>query len=342
MARHLAWIRPVLLLSVLCLLFAGCQADKQDDLEIARVGDIAVPYAEYQLLAQDAITQIYARFAQAHSAEVGNDAFWTQSYDGVRPADLLREEMTKVLQREKGIQLLAVAQEILPDAGYSAFLQSWEKENQARVEASRNGGALYGPVQYTQAQYYSQRQSTLEQALLDDAIARIQPTKQALLAYYKEIYPQESRKQFQAEVIVFSWSMDAAEANQVIAALQRALPLTDAVQAVATVQQELEIALTHVQRQLNTREQGKEESQDEKLFAAVRNTAVGGWTAMFTAEGKTQIAYVRALEYEAFNFAEQEDAIRQRYCQAEAERWLAEAVAAYPVVFNETGAMPWE
>jgi hypothetical protein len=76
---------------------------------------------------------------------------------------------------------------LVKDIRYATFLARLEKLNEEREQAARQGRAVYGPVRYTQLQYYQHWKATLR-AQAKDKLAEKQwaPREEELRKFYDE------------------------------------------------------------------------------------------------------------------------------------------------------------
>ena len=83
-------------------------------------------------------------------------------------------------------QQLAQQYGLLPDPSYGAFVQAWLQENARRQQALANHQVIYGPTQYTEANYFNyvfgQTIYDLKQLLAQRGI--IDTSDQVLYPYY--------------------------------------------------------------------------------------------------------------------------------------------------------------
>ncbi len=112
--------------------------------------------------------------------------FWTRSCDGDTSRTLLRRNTVSRLVREKVEQALFLELGMVKDIRYSACLRQLEHVNRERQQAVRLGQVVYGPVTYSQLQYYGHWKATLKiQAKEKLAQDRFTITEGKLKAFYE-------------------------------------------------------------------------------------------------------------------------------------------------------------
>lgn len=152
---------------------------------VATVNGDAIPVREFELfLAQDRAAT-FAYFQQNYGA-TGDRMFWNTRYGGQTPREYLEQHaltdaVNTTIQRQ-----LAHDFGILPDVTYGGFLQALDAENARRRLAAKRGQPIYGPVQYTEANYFNylldQEIPTLQDALVKKGVIGV--TESALRQYY--------------------------------------------------------------------------------------------------------------------------------------------------------------
>ena len=88
--------------------------------------------------------------------------FWTRACEGTTPRALLQKKTVDRVAREKVEQILFRELGLIQEVRYSAFLENLEKLNRDREQAVKDGRVIYGPVRYTQLQYYGHWKATLQ------------------------------------------------------------------------------------------------------------------------------------------------------------------------------------
>jgi hypothetical protein len=88
-------------------------------------------------------------------------SFWDHKLPGGTPRALLRQRTVERIVREKVQLLLFRELGLVGEIGYENFVKNLEQLNDARESAARQGRVIYGPVRYTQSQYYEYWMSNL-------------------------------------------------------------------------------------------------------------------------------------------------------------------------------------
>jgi hypothetical protein len=80
--------------------------------------------------------------------------FWDRDLAGDTPRALLQQRTVERVVHEKVEQLMFQELGLVEDISYASFLKKLEKLNSERESAVQHGRVVYGPVRYTQFQYY--------------------------------------------------------------------------------------------------------------------------------------------------------------------------------------------
>jgi len=122
--------------------------------------------------------------------------FWQSSYNGENPAETIKKEAVKQCVRIKIEQILAKEKGIIEDTSYSGFLNKLKSENTKRKEVVKNNGILYGPIQYSEDNYFSYVHSNmvirLKEKLEEDELSI---NNQELKNFYDSIKRERYSKQ---------------------------------------------------------------------------------------------------------------------------------------------------
>ncbi|XUL86233.1 hypothetical protein ACQ86D_05580 [Streptomyces galilaeus] len=121
---------------------------------VAEINGQAVPVREFALYLTQERAATFAHFRQVYSVSDGPD-FWTTSHGGTTPAAYARKLALADVTHATVVLGLAHRQGLLADPGYDAFLADWTAENTRRAKAVAAHQVVYGPAQYTEANYLS-------------------------------------------------------------------------------------------------------------------------------------------------------------------------------------------
>jgi hypothetical protein len=167
---------------------------------VATVGGTAIPVREFELFLARDRAAAFAYFQQHYGASDG-PAFWTTAHGGQTPtAYLERQALTDAVSTTVQRQL-AQRYSLLSDPGYPAFLQALSTENARREAALSRHQPIYGPVQYTEANYFTYQLDNLvpqiQTALIDKGLVT---TAATLPRQYYSTHPDQLQQQYDAYV----------------------------------------------------------------------------------------------------------------------------------------------
>ncbi|MFG3022505.1 hypothetical protein ACGFZQ_28800 [Streptomyces sp. NPDC048254] len=152
---------------------------------IATIDGQTIPVREFSLYLAQERSATFTHFQNTFGAQDG-PRFWTTSYGGSTPTDYIKKQALADVTRTTVQQQLAHHYGLLADPSYGAFLFNWTKENQRRQQAVAAHQVIYGPVQYTEANYFdyvlNSLTFSLEKKLADAHV--ITTDDKALRAYY--------------------------------------------------------------------------------------------------------------------------------------------------------------
>jgi hypothetical protein len=150
------------------------------------VNEHAVSPAEIRWFGEQERSRVFEYFKTRHHLEDGKD-FWDHAAGGITPRAMLRSNTVARVVREKVEQSLFQKLGLVPEIGYDAFLAQFERTNLEREKAARQGQAVFGPVRYTQLQFYEHWKATLRvQAEAKLAEQRWRPTQSELQTFYEQ------------------------------------------------------------------------------------------------------------------------------------------------------------
>ncbi|WP_035849510.1 hypothetical protein [Kitasatospora azatica] len=165
---------------------ASAAAPPPSSAAVAEIDSHQIPVREFALyLAQDRAAT-FAYFQQTYGVADGPH-FWTTAHGGQTPADHLKKLALADVTRATVVLDLAQRNQLIPDAGYDAFLTAWTAENARRLKAVAAHQVIYGPVQYTEANYFSYVLNGVSAALPEKLAASgaVPASDDALNAYYQ-------------------------------------------------------------------------------------------------------------------------------------------------------------
>jgi hypothetical protein len=129
---------------------------------------------------------VFRHFKTRHNLEDGR-GFWTHEIEGTTPKAMLQSNSVARITREKVEQILFRELGLVQDISYATFLAQLERLNEERERAAKLGRTVYGPVRYTQLQYYQHWKATLR-AQAGEKLAEKQwaPREEDLRKFYNE------------------------------------------------------------------------------------------------------------------------------------------------------------
>jgi hypothetical protein len=152
---------------------------------VATVNGQGVPVRELELFLAQERAPTFAYFQQ-HFGDGDSVGFWTTSHGGQTPRDYLEKLALADVTRATVQQDLELTYGLLADPGYASFLRAWQAENARRALAISRHQVIYGPVQYTEADYFSyvfgQLADSLQTKLVQKGVITVATS--ALRRYY--------------------------------------------------------------------------------------------------------------------------------------------------------------
>lgn len=170
---------------------------------------------------------VHSYFNRKYNAQDHPD-FWTTSYGGEIPLEVLRQRTLEQCVRIKVKQLLGKEKGLVNDISYGTFLQNLKDENERRKIAVANGEVIYGPVQYRELYYFDYLMDILEIDLMRKlAEVEFLASDETLRRYYDlvkdKLYKREDDIRIQSITIPFSASgsgLDRTRAREAIETAQ--------------------------------------------------------------------------------------------------------------------------
>jgi hypothetical protein len=160
----------------------------KDTSVVAYVNDEPVEYREFQLWMGREKNGILVEFQSKYDASTSDPNFWTRSYDGKRPIDVLKDTTMQKIILTKVQQSLARNNGLLESGRYQVFFGNWKLENERRMKAIQNKEPVYGPVQFNESGYYDYVHSNLILRLKEKlGENELKPTDEQLATLYDEM-----------------------------------------------------------------------------------------------------------------------------------------------------------
>ncbi|WP_262249679.1 right-handed parallel beta-helix repeat-containing protein [Parapedobacter soli] len=118
------------------------------------VNGLPVEMAELKREMSRLRARVIGEFARAHQLTHIDDNFWNTRYDGQRPIDVIRNRALDTLVSIKVQQQLMLEYVLLPDTRYHVMMCDRESVNEHRRKAAESEEVIYGPVHYTESDYF--------------------------------------------------------------------------------------------------------------------------------------------------------------------------------------------
>ncbi|GGN22508.1 hypothetical protein [Streptomyces fuscichromogenes] len=152
---------------------------------VAEIDGRSIPVREFALYLAQERAATFTHFRKEYGA-VDGPRFWTTRHSGTTPADYLKQRALSDAKKTTVVLNLAHEYGLLADPSYSGFLRDWTAENQRRSAAVATGQVIYGPKQYTEANYLTyvlhNLAFDLKQKLAKKGVLKV--TESALRRYY--------------------------------------------------------------------------------------------------------------------------------------------------------------
>jgi hypothetical protein len=154
-------IRFLSIISAVIFTCFGCTAEKTTDLPVFTVNKYPVGTDEFTWFMQQEKAAVFEIVNKTCPADSGRN-FWIQNCNGTTPKEILHKKTVEKIVRQKVQQELFKELGLIKDIRYTVFLEDLEKLNQERKQAVEQGKVVYGPIQYTQLQYYGHWMTTMQ------------------------------------------------------------------------------------------------------------------------------------------------------------------------------------
>ena len=150
------------------------------------VNGYAVSIEEFRWFMQQQRAGVFQYVKTRYNLDYGK-GFWDHDCGQTTPRAIILKQTTDRIVREKIEQILFVKLGLVKDINYVTFLRDLERLNIQRTAAINRGQVIYGPVNYTQLQYYGHWMANLQiQAKEKLSLERFVVTEQKLKAFYAE------------------------------------------------------------------------------------------------------------------------------------------------------------
>jgi hypothetical protein len=145
-----------------------------------------VSLEEFRWFMEQERAGVVAYYKANYNLEDGQ-GFWKHEAGGTTPKATLQKRTVERLVREKVEQILFQELGLVRDIDYATFQQQLQTLNRKREEAVKEGKAVYGPIRYTQLQFYGHWKATLR-TQATEKLAQTQwfPTDDSLRKFYDD------------------------------------------------------------------------------------------------------------------------------------------------------------
>lgn len=159
MKKYRILILLFILIAVIIAFLLGIRYFKQNSMVVpkdivAYVDNEPISKDEISLCAEEFRSEVIAYFYNTYKAEQ-DENFWSTSFDGEVPANLLRDKAFSKAVEIKVQQIMCKEIGIVEDISYETFKKELKTENKRRQNAVSDGEPIYGPEQYSEASYYT-------------------------------------------------------------------------------------------------------------------------------------------------------------------------------------------
>lgn len=172
--RFLAYITTMaIIISFIAFISLRLYSDKnKENSFVATVNGDPISVIEYKNTLANKRADIFTYFSQKYHAEDSND-FWTKNFGDEVPIVLAKERALAECVSVRILYALAQKEGLIQDTSYSAFLKALRAENKQRKEAIDKNQVIYGPVEYSEGNYFAYILSNMKSNL----IARLKDTE---------------------------------------------------------------------------------------------------------------------------------------------------------------------
>lgn len=170
---------------------------------VATVNGEFISVHEFERMIASGRAMIYKYFKEKYNID-DNAKFWTSSYSGESPIEMIRENAVKKLVRIKVQQILARQKVVIQDISYQGFLKDLEKENRRRAEVIKNNRVIYGPVKFNEKEYFDYTFSEMVFQVKDKIKKELSIDEKELIEYYETIKDKSFKKREKIRILKIS------------------------------------------------------------------------------------------------------------------------------------------
>lgn len=150
-------ITTVLILLAILVMFIFVQGNCTNSSDwkiIATVNNEPIYVKEFRLEMQRNRAAVYAYFKNKYGID-SHKNFWTGNYSGESPLQVIQKNTLEEQVRIKVQQILFAEKGLQIDIDYKSFIASLQKENRRRAEAVKKNEVIFGPLRYSETEYFN-------------------------------------------------------------------------------------------------------------------------------------------------------------------------------------------
>lgn len=133
-------------------IFFQCPKKQYDSVGTINGEPISAKLFYTTLIAQR--SHVYSYFHNRYGVD-DSDNFWTTNYGGEVPIEIARKNALREITAIMAQQIYAKNAGLVKDISYDSFLIDLKNENARRKDAVRQNKVIYGPVEYSEDNYYN-------------------------------------------------------------------------------------------------------------------------------------------------------------------------------------------
>jgi hypothetical protein len=154
------------------------------DTAVARVNGEPIELREFQRMMLEKRSSVIQQFVGRGVRY--SPTFWTSTYGGETPQDVVKKEALAALVDRKVRQIAFAEEGLLPNTTYSAFLVRWSAQNQRRSSSASDQSPIYGPHRMGEDEYFRYEFENAETSLKERLKHSMpEPTDQQLAQEYE-------------------------------------------------------------------------------------------------------------------------------------------------------------
>ncbi|NQX67145.1 peptidyl-prolyl cis-trans isomerase [Paenibacillus alba] len=231
----------IIVVVLLCCTAFFFRNQVEDDQTVATVNGEPIRASEFMLIMNNNyVAKTYNYFSNKYGVKDYKD-FWNTVYGNEKPIDYAKSLALKEWIRIKSEQILMKQYGVVSDMTYASFLNELEKENNRRKTAVANNQVIYGPVEYSEYQYFS-HEFTNQVIELKKNLAKekFKLTENELKAAYEQLKEEYFRESY--DIKVEKISMKKSErSDEVMRDLHKNLQKADSIEKLKSVDKDIAV-----------------------------------------------------------------------------------------------------